>query len=77
MPVQDHPLLTWIDSDRDLYLQELLRHDGRGDYLYDVVCRNCQSNTPGFRCRDVLEWSCTAKAALSCCTLEIQCIGFR
>ncbi|KAG1870583.1 hypothetical protein DFJ58DRAFT_852169 [Suillus subalutaceus] len=31
---------------------ELLQHEGRGDYVYDTICRNCHSGTPQFRCKD-------------------------
>jgi hypothetical protein len=48
---QDHPLLKWTE-DRDLFLQELLRHEGRGDYMHDTVCKSCHSGAPQFRCRD-------------------------
>ncbi|KAG1852201.1 hypothetical protein F4604DRAFT_1883522 [Suillus subluteus] len=47
----DHPLLTWM-KDRDLFLQELLQHEGRGDYVHNTICRNCHSGTLKFRYKD-------------------------
>ncbi|KAG1793209.1 uncharacterized protein HD556DRAFT_1432380 [Suillus plorans] len=32
--------------------RELLRHEGRGDYIHDTICRSCYSGTPHFRCKD-------------------------
>ncbi|KAG1722852.1 hypothetical protein EDB19DRAFT_1898151 [Suillus lakei] len=39
-------------EDQDIYLQELLQHEGCGDYIHDTVCRNCGSGAPRFCCRD-------------------------
>ncbi|KAH7907679.1 hypothetical protein BJ138DRAFT_1116497 [Hygrophoropsis aurantiaca] len=48
----DHPLLTWINF-RDVYLQELLRLEGRGDHAADnSMCDMCQLEVGFFRCQD-------------------------
>lgn len=44
---------TWI-PERDLYLDELIRRQGRGDFTA-ALCAYCQSENPGqavFRCSD-------------------------
>ncbi|KAG1805425.1 hypothetical protein EV424DRAFT_1544390 [Suillus variegatus] len=46
----DNPLLVWL-SDRDEYLAEMLRMDGRGDYTLDTCCK-CASAPALFRCDD-------------------------
>ena len=33
--LQVNPLRTWLDGDRDMYLQEMLRGDGSGDCRKD------------------------------------------
>ncbi|KAF8132456.1 hypothetical protein EV363DRAFT_1163307 [Boletus edulis] len=49
--LQDHPLLTWLD-DRELFLQELIRLEGRGDQGLDGECGACKSATACYRCSD-------------------------
>jgi hypothetical protein len=41
-----------MDKGPGPFLQELLRHEGRGDCLHDTICRNCDYGAPRFRCRD-------------------------
>ncbi|KAJ8584343.1 hypothetical protein M405DRAFT_866304 [Rhizopogon salebrosus TDB-379] len=49
----DHPLLLWI-HDRDLFLLEFLRHEGRGDHASATTCWKCHLDLPRFRCTDCL-----------------------
>ncbi|KAG1868451.1 hypothetical protein F4604DRAFT_1881562 [Suillus subluteus] len=49
----DHPLLLWM-NDWDMFLLELLRHEGRGDYVGATVCWNCRLDVPQFQCIDCL-----------------------
>ncbi|KAG2122502.1 hypothetical protein DEU56DRAFT_873615 [Suillus clintonianus] len=39
-------------NDRDMFLLEFLRHEGRGDYASDPVCWRCHLHVPQFRCID-------------------------
>ena len=48
---QDYPLAMWLE-DRDIYLGELLRCDGRGDYSSDIGCNFCNIGVPSYRCQD-------------------------
>ncbi|KAG2127505.1 hypothetical protein DEU56DRAFT_872776 [Suillus clintonianus] len=55
MPADDL-LLIWM-NERDLFLAELLRHEGRGGYTSDV-CPGCPcptSTPPRYRCQDCLD----------------------
>ncbi|EIW79870.1 hypothetical protein CONPUDRAFT_57971, partial [Coniophora puteana RWD-64-598 SS2] len=47
----DHPLLEWMEE-RQVFLDELLRGDGRSDCTEDSTCRHCRTATPKYRCRD-------------------------
>lgn len=50
---QDNPLSVWV-RERENFLLELLRLDGRGDFIFDQVCEGhdgCQGH-PDYRCRD-------------------------
>lgn len=51
-----NPLRTWLIGDRDMYLLELLRGDGRGDCWKDeegrAVCRGCKDGEGVVRCMD-------------------------
>ncbi|KAG1788563.1 uncharacterized protein HD556DRAFT_1447773 [Suillus plorans] len=49
----DHPLLLWM-NDRDMFLLELLRHEGRGNHTGATICWNCHLDVPQFRCTDCL-----------------------
>lgn len=50
----------WVSNRRGLYLDELIRWEGRGDFLGDTVCPDCigrrvppeQRGPAEFRCRD-------------------------
>jgi hypothetical protein len=44
----DPPLLDWMSHHRDTYLDELIRHDGRGG---TELCANC-GETGLFKCKD-------------------------
>lgn len=52
------PHVHWLNNSRDLYLDEILRYEGRGDFISDERCPDCLSRgvgTPGkpeFRCGD-------------------------
>ena len=52
------PRVFWKANSRDLYLDELLRWEGRGDFIRDQHCPDCISrgstepSAPEFRCRD-------------------------
>lgn len=52
------PHVYWLNNSRDLYLDEILRHEGRGDFISDAHCPDCLSRgsktpeKPEFRCRD-------------------------
>lgn len=48
---QDTPLLHWI-PDIDTCLQEILRHEGRGDHMHDTSCAGCKDGEPQYRCED-------------------------
>ncbi|KAF7300905.1 hypothetical protein MKEN_01317000 [Mycena kentingensis (nom. inval.)] len=50
----DDPLATWARDDREAYLAELLRFEGRGAHQY-LLCRECGSEPAVFRCRDCLD----------------------
>ncbi|KAJ7044257.1 hypothetical protein C8F04DRAFT_1250200 [Mycena alexandri] len=52
----DYPNELWARLDREFFLDELIRHDGRGDYLYQDVCANphCDAVDPGLCCTDCL-----------------------
>ncbi|KAH7906698.1 hypothetical protein BJ138DRAFT_1219360 [Hygrophoropsis aurantiaca] len=47
----DRPLLLWL-AERDDFLQELLRSEGRGDYAEHLPCHSCPEAQPTFRCED-------------------------
>jgi hypothetical protein len=49
--IEDDPLRKWID-DRDFYLQEFIRLDGRGDLAVGNACRLCGLTSPDIRCED-------------------------
>ncbi|KAJ7880130.1 hypothetical protein B0H13DRAFT_2542393 [Mycena leptocephala] len=52
----DDPNELWARLDRVEFLDELLRHDGRGDYVHQHVCAGggCESVHAVFRCTDCL-----------------------
>ncbi|KAF7982026.1 hypothetical protein HWV62_30278 [Athelia sp. TMB] len=47
----DTPLLNWI-PDIDVFLKEILRLEGRGDYAQDKTCNFCTIEAPEYRCED-------------------------
>ncbi|KAG1728754.1 uncharacterized protein EDB91DRAFT_1060402, partial [Suillus paluster] len=47
----DHPLLNWIDH-RELFLLEMLRHNGRGDGVLSTFCDTCGITVGVYRCKD-------------------------
>ena len=56
--MQDDPNGQWARDHREEFLDEILRHDGRGDYMYQVVCAgdgNDCGGVPEFRCSDCLQ----------------------
>ncbi|KAJ7788496.1 hypothetical protein B0H14DRAFT_3576895 [Mycena olivaceomarginata] len=52
----DNPHAQWARDDRERFLDELLRHDGRGDYVEQVLCGRpgCGRPDPMYRCVDCL-----------------------
>ncbi|KAJ7698223.1 hypothetical protein B0H14DRAFT_2417944, partial [Mycena olivaceomarginata] len=50
----DNPHAQWARDDREDFLDELVRHDGRGDYVLQAVCAGaqCQATAPSYRCSD-------------------------
>ncbi|KAF7970361.1 hypothetical protein HWV62_24272 [Athelia sp. TMB] len=47
----DTPLLNWI-PDVDIFLKEILRLEGRGDYAQDKTCFFCNEGAPEYRCEN-------------------------
>ncbi|KAI6017041.1 hypothetical protein EDC04DRAFT_2870152 [Pisolithus marmoratus] len=47
---RDHSLLMWLSDYWEMYLQELLQLEGRGDLIN--VCAECNINSPFYHCRD-------------------------
>ncbi|KAF7968772.1 hypothetical protein HWV62_29344 [Athelia sp. TMB] len=47
----DTPLLNWI-PEVDLFLTEILRLEGRGDFINDTLCPFCSLRAAEYRCRD-------------------------
>ncbi|KAG2037116.1 hypothetical protein BDR03DRAFT_982484 [Suillus americanus] len=65
------PLQSW-KAECDTFLLELLRHDGRGDYMNLCVCGSCHFGLPEYRCIDCFseelfcsKWTGSSFAALS------------
>jgi hypothetical protein len=54
---QDNPHAQWAHDDRERFLDELLRHDGRGDYVGQILCgrAGCGRPNPKHRCIDCLD----------------------
>lgn len=42
---------VWLD-DRDMFLDELLRNNGRGDCRHQVACNMCEVEKQEYRCND-------------------------
>ncbi|KAG1781395.1 hypothetical protein EV702DRAFT_1042493 [Suillus placidus] len=47
----DHPLLSWMDH-QELFLLEMLHHDGRGDDISSTFCNTCGITVGSYRCKD-------------------------
>ncbi|KAG1732347.1 hypothetical protein EDB19DRAFT_1831363 [Suillus lakei] len=50
-PPADPPLAAW-ESECPIFLDELIRLEGRGDHIDDSLCKHCQENAPTIRCKD-------------------------
>ncbi|KAJ6609627.1 hypothetical protein B0H10DRAFT_2297035 [Mycena sp. CBHHK59/15] len=50
----DDPNEQWVRLDREDFLDELIRHDGRGEYIDQTVCagEGCETTDAPFRCID-------------------------
>ncbi|KAJ7795160.1 hypothetical protein B0H14DRAFT_2391995 [Mycena olivaceomarginata] len=54
--LQDNPHAQFAQEDREEFLDELVRQDGRGDYVYQRLCAaaGCAAYSPVYRCSDCL-----------------------
>ncbi|EDR06772.1 uncharacterized protein LACBIDRAFT_299636 [Laccaria bicolor S238N-H82] len=59
-PTPISKLLEWL-SFRDATLDEILRHDGLGDFLGNQLCMGCNEETGLFKCKD-----CSSGCHLRC-----------
>ncbi|KAJ6487351.1 hypothetical protein DFH09DRAFT_1339464 [Mycena vulgaris] len=50
----DDPLRQWAEDHLEIFLQELLRLEGRGDHRSYSICRDCSVGKADHRCRDCL-----------------------
>ncbi|KAJ7434249.1 hypothetical protein B0H11DRAFT_2258549 [Mycena galericulata] len=48
----DDPLRQWVEDHREMFLQELLRWEGRGDHRSYSICGRCSVGKAEYRCRD-------------------------
>ena len=62
--VKDMPMKTWL-PERDLYLDELIRREGRGDFRAEK-CSFCPENTEGDRGKAIFRCLDCSPAPLSC-----------
>ncbi|KAF7349654.1 CxC2 domain-containing protein [Mycena sanguinolenta] len=61
----DDPQAQWARDHRELFLDELLRHDGRGDYMGSVECPGgADCRPPEYRCSDCLHPCLYCKACI-------------
>ncbi|KAF7329335.1 CxC2 domain-containing protein [Mycena kentingensis (nom. inval.)] len=61
----DHPMSVWIPQ-APLFLDELLRRDGLGDFVHQPACTLCKAaNVPMFRCRHCGEFLQCGKCVLA------------
>lgn len=69
--LQTNPLLLWATHERDMYLSELLRLEGRGDFAGKSTCGQCGSNdSPSFhRCEDCQDSNLYCGA----CMVKLHC----
>lgn len=53
---QDDPNEQWARLDRPAFLDEIIRGDGRGDHIDQLLCANdgCNALTPTFRCQNCI-----------------------
>jgi hypothetical protein len=48
---QDHPLREWVRENREIFLVELLRGEGRGDHRHYSVCPACAVSAALYHCK--------------------------
>jgi hypothetical protein len=82
---KDDPLRKWL-PDRDLFLHEIIRLDGRGDR--HTICRICHSADPTLRCEDCFGGemfcrgcmvdlhACTPLHRIEVHTINVSCFRF-
>ncbi|KAJ6484089.1 hypothetical protein C8R45DRAFT_1214949 [Mycena sanguinolenta] len=46
----DDPLRQWAEDHRDIFLAEMLRHEGRGEHAESLTCRQCGERDADHRC---------------------------
>ncbi|KAG1883671.1 hypothetical protein F4604DRAFT_1878922 [Suillus subluteus] len=51
MPYPDGYIVAW-EPECPIFLDELIRLEGRGDYIMDSLCGHCQETPPTIRCKD-------------------------
>lgn len=54
---------VWLD-DRDTFLDEFLRNNGRGDSMQQVTCIKCEVEMPQYRCSDCFGGDMYCKACI-------------
>ncbi|TFK80817.1 hypothetical protein K466DRAFT_503224 [Polyporus arcularius HHB13444] len=72
-PASDEPLRAWIPF-RGEYLEEALRHEGRGLARNSSTCARCSEGTPTLRCLDCAggEMLCNACMLAAHCRLPLH-----
>ncbi|KAK7028741.1 hypothetical protein R3P38DRAFT_2937983 [Favolaschia claudopus] len=50
----DDPLHQWTEDHREIFLSEMLRHEGRGDHVNCTMCARCGEGAPDYRCVDCM-----------------------
>ncbi|KAJ7120591.1 hypothetical protein C8R43DRAFT_1136756 [Mycena crocata] len=50
----DYPLREWVEENREDFLMELLRAEGRGDHRQYNVCPGCATERAEYRCKTCL-----------------------
>ncbi|KAJ7156814.1 hypothetical protein C8R43DRAFT_1125395 [Mycena crocata] len=50
----DYPLREWVEENREEFLRELLRAEGRGDHREYAVCPGCATENAEYRCKSCL-----------------------
>lgn len=51
---QDDPLRQWAEDHLEIFLQEVLRLEGRGDHRSYDICRGCAIGKGEYRCKDCM-----------------------